>query len=486
MKNQPSPISNIHSQVQSRTLPALSARLAARLLMALLLIATGLAWAQTDVPGIINYQGKLTDELGNPVAPGYYEVQFKIWDHPTLTNPSDYIWGRAFALHVVTNGMFNVLLSDTGGIVGTPKTNSLLAAFNGADRFLGLTITKTPSGNVASPSEISPRQQLVTAPYAIHAHNASMLDNFEPSAFLMANKSAQLITGNLTLTEGNLTLNDNLIVDDDITLHGNLTVDKNITGKGNLTLTGTMAPLTFASSLGDKIGLYGSFGIPHYGLGIQSHLLQLHGDSSSSDIAFGYGQSTNFTESMRVKGSGKVGIGTSSPEATLHVRGTTMLDLGGTGGGALTIFSNPNDNQIYLEGYSSNHSASATAINITGYGANPLQTFNVSANAVKVKNVMPIVVRTYYLPQIAANDNVAHTYNSGYPTNLWSAVIVGFHIDGDIYESDLTRPLIKVRMERIAGQANWHIVYGMAHQSDPLYVTVDAMFIRRELADDNR
>lgn len=68
-------------------------------------------------------------------------------------------------------------------------------------------------------------------------------------------------------------------------------------------------PLNFASIVGDKISLYGSVGA-HYGFGVKSGLLQIHTDGSASDIVFGYGSSTSFTEGMRIKGNGNVGIGT--------------------------------------------------------------------------------------------------------------------------------------------------------------------------------
>ena len=80
-------------------------------------------------------------------------------------------------------------------------------------------------------------------------------------------------------------------------------------------------PLNFASTLGDKIALYGNSGNT-YGFGIQPNTLQIHGDGSNADIAFGYGSSGAFVERMRIKGNGMVGIGVSNPIEQLHIYDT--------------------------------------------------------------------------------------------------------------------------------------------------------------------
>ena len=87
-------------------------------------------------------------------------------------------------------------------------------------------------------------------------------------------------------------------------------------------------PLSFSDKAGDKISLGGQTG-SHYGLGIRDGLLQIHSFDQQSDIAFGYGSSGSFTERMRIKGTGKVGIGT-DPKETLDVAGTSRF-IGGVG-----------------------------------------------------------------------------------------------------------------------------------------------------------
>ena len=257
---------------------------AAGLTVALLASAVRLA-ASESVPPAINYQGKLTDNLGNAVASGYYEIQFRIWSDPTKSEPANYIWGRTFPLHVVTNGMFNVLLSNDGEEPGTPAFNSILDAFSAQDRYLGLTIVRNPSGAVSSPVEITPRQKLATAPFAIHAHeatsagHASTADNANQAAsassaatadnatkfagmstsdFLKVNQTSQTLTGSLTITNGSLTVRDSTTVYGTMgvygptVLTGTTIVEGSQQVSGNLTVGGQ---LTASGSVNANAGL---------------------------------------------------------------------------------------------------------------------------------------------------------------------------------------------------------------------------------------
>lgn len=97
----------------------------------------------------------------------------------------------------------------------------------------------------------------------------------------------------------------------------NFSVSNNV-GIGTTTIN---FPLSFASTLGDKISLWGNSG-NHFGFGIQPSLLQIHTDVVGSDIAFGYGTSASMTETMRIKGNGNVGIGV-TPSEKLEVAGKT-------------------------------------------------------------------------------------------------------------------------------------------------------------------
>ena len=106
-----------------------------------------------------------------------------------------------------------------------------------------------------------------------------------------------------------------------------------ITAAGNFSIGNFIPnyPLHFNSILGDKISLWGGVG-PHYGFGIQGGLMQIHSSDAASDIAFGYGSSGAFTEAMRIKGNGSVGIGVTVPNAKLQINSSNQVAPANTDG----------------------------------------------------------------------------------------------------------------------------------------------------------
>ncbi len=180
-----------------------------------------------DVPAAINYQGVLADANGSAVTSGYYHIEFRIWDHLTATGAGDLIWGREFPLHVLDGGVFHIMLTDDGGEVSHPsaQTNDLRQAFRERSRYLGLTITRTPSGLVAGPTEISPRQQLVNVPYAFHSQQAT---------------DVAQATGSFRVEGGVVVASDGLDVTHSTRLHNELTVGGETTFDGSLQVGQTL------------------------------------------------------------------------------------------------------------------------------------------------------------------------------------------------------------------------------------------------------
>lgn len=278
------PKSEIRTRPITRPPSRVRAPWAAGLALALLVAGAPLLASQS-VPAAVNYQGKLTDNLGNAVKNGYYEIQFRIWNDPTRSESANYIWGRVFPLHVVTNGMFNVLLTDDGSVPGSPTVNSILDAFAEPDRYLGLTIMRNPNGVVGSPVEITPRQKLATAPFAIHAHeatsaghavsadnaaqaasassaltagNATKFDNLATSDFLKVKQTAQTLNGSLTITNGTLTVGGDTTVSGTFKLTGNPVVTGSPVVTGNPNITGNLSvsgQVTASSTLNAQGGV---------------------------------------------------------------------------------------------------------------------------------------------------------------------------------------------------------------------------------------
>lgn len=82
-------------------------------------------------------------------------------------------------------------------------------------------------------------------------------------------------------------------------------------------------PLTFGSSFGDRISLWGQSTTSHYGFGIQSNTFDIHCDTSSANIVLGKGSSTSFTDQVIFSGTNK--------DVTSPVFRSTQSTAGSTG-----------------------------------------------------------------------------------------------------------------------------------------------------------
>jgi len=120
----------------------------------------------------------------------------------------------------------------------------------------------------------------------------------------------------------------------------------NNTGNVGIGVSDPVSPLSFASSTGNKILLWGNDANNHYGLGIQGSLLQMYSSTAGDDIAFGYGSSINFTERMRIKGNGNVGIGNTDPDYLLDLNGRMRIRSGGDNFSSAGIWLNNNANNV--------------------------------------------------------------------------------------------------------------------------------------------
>jgi microcystin-dependent protein len=204
--------------------------LALRSMVCGVFIIMGTAWpvlAQVGVPSVINYQGRLYDPaLGGTGGPltGVQQVQFRIWDS---LGGGTLIWGREFPVSCTDQGVFNVLISDGGTWLGG-VTNHLPAAFLEQDRYLELTV-------VGYGNAISPRQQLVSAPYAMQS--AYALDASQASDGFIIQHGLDIESGGMTVA-GAVELDNTLNVTGAATFVGAVHLSGDLTVEGPATIAG--------------------------------------------------------------------------------------------------------------------------------------------------------------------------------------------------------------------------------------------------------
>ncbi|MDD5210248.1 MAG: hypothetical protein PHV36_12730, partial [Elusimicrobiales bacterium] len=160
------------------------------------------AAAQTT-PSIISFQGRLTDNLNNPLA-GSYNFDFAIYATPTGGSP---LWNETQLGVTVANG---VLTAELGSV--TPIAETVFAS---AQRYLEITVNGTT---------LAPRQRLLSVPYAMNAQT------FNGKAYdtLVTTNTAQAISGAKTFSGqtaflGQVTISSDVYLSSGrINLQGNL------------------------------------------------------------------------------------------------------------------------------------------------------------------------------------------------------------------------------------------------------------------------
>jgi len=116
-----------------------------------------LASAVLAAPQKVNYQGKLTDAVGNPINASVSMV-FAIYDHATSIDPVNTLWTETQSV-TVTNGIYNVLLGQVNPIDTELNETKPL--------WLGV--------KVGTDAEMSPRVELTPGPYSLILMNQIMV-----------------------------------------------------------------------------------------------------------------------------------------------------------------------------------------------------------------------------------------------------------------------------------------------------------------------
>ncbi len=139
------------------------------------------AGALTSVPAKMNFQGRLTNNAGNTLPNGTYNMRFRIYNAATggsaLWTESRLI--SASAGVTVTNGLFSVQLGDN-----TPIPASLFLLQTQGTLYFEIELPTPASATSSSPvwteGAMSPRNQLAASAYAF---NSESLDGLDSEAF---------------------------------------------------------------------------------------------------------------------------------------------------------------------------------------------------------------------------------------------------------------------------------------------------------------
>ncbi len=123
-----------------------------KLFFTLIMLVVLISISMANASQIINYQGKITDSDGEPVADGDYQIIFTIYDAGGASQ-----WTSDVQDVPVSSGLFNYPL---GSVIPIPDD-----IFENPNLFLGIKIGDDP--------EMSPKTLLTSVPRAAIAHNLS-------------------------------------------------------------------------------------------------------------------------------------------------------------------------------------------------------------------------------------------------------------------------------------------------------------------------
>jgi hypothetical protein len=304
-----------------------------------------------QVPQMINYQGKLTTNTGAPVN-DTLQMVFTIYSDSGGTNP---LWTETQSAVLVEKGVFNVLLGSVDSIP--------YSVFDGSIRYLGVKIGDDP--------EITPRKLMVSVGYAFHSSTADTAKYSMPDAdWTIVGDTIYHLNGNVgigtTSPQAKVTVVDskqviNLATGTNTSSYAldigvnddgvNIQNDSYVRGFNFKNRNGTLVTITAGGDVG--IGTTS----PDRTLDVNGSLRTNGNLFSPSRFAFytdaGAAQTikagalaitSSYTYNPPTNGlyvQGKVGIGTTEPEAGLHVLHNSNVEYAfkvqNNGGSALGV-----------------------------------------------------------------------------------------------------------------------------------------------------
>jgi hypothetical protein len=251
------------------------------------------------IPKMINYQGMLTGLDGTtPVANGNYPILFSIYN---TSSGGSSLWSHTYNVSV-TNGLFNIILGDSGAPINLPFDTTY---------WLGI--------KVGADLELSPRIQLTSVAYAYRARVADSAlvagaAGGEGGGWVDDGTTVRLKASSDSVGIGT---NDPKFKTDIVIPSGGGTA---LRLRTDGTASNQETILRFSNtntSSGD--GSYSS-----YIVGVRTN----SPTTGAQALAFGTSSSSvPPTERMRIDPNGRVGIGTTSPNAKLEVYHTTNGEI---------------------------------------------------------------------------------------------------------------------------------------------------------------
>lgn len=334
-------------------------------------------------PAFIDYQGRVLDSVGDPVAQGStenIEMYFRIWNHISDALGPNLLWAEK-QIVTVADGNFSVRLGEGDTIESSAGDNvvvsgfddprpSLLTVFDGSDRFLGVSVAA--NSTVKPTSEIQPRLAFLTSPFAAVAEKARFAEfgptsgifeataigvgTSSPGSLLEVTGSNELASddGGGLISAGSFTGNHIALDADDIQSYSDgatpSTLKLNDHG-GDINM-GSIGALTTIE------GELSAFGGAHGGVfrvvdeapvgstqlisrlvgsfGTQGAQMRFEAAGAANRIDVGQNASGDFvvetnndTSRFVVRQNGRIGIATASPTDTLTIGNTGNISLNG-------------------------------------------------------------------------------------------------------------------------------------------------------------
>jgi len=294
------------------------------------------AQAVPNPPDRMTYQGYLVDANGAVLgasAPKNYDVIFRIWNDQSSTDTSHRLWAEQQTV-TVDKGYFSVLLGEGSQYSTEPHPNvaGLFAASDASDRYVEITVKGIGSGG--SDVTILPRLRLLTSPYAFLAQkavNASTLVNNSNAPIVSATGTSLAVNGSITATSfsgdgANLANLDGANLKNGSVAASKFSSDIGVWARSSPSVSSYSGSLYLTGAnlfMDNAFGLYAKNSANTY----EQWMWPRYSDNKTY-LNFGSGgfniRNNSSASVMFMDNSGRVGIGTTSPAAPLHVTSTGL------------------------------------------------------------------------------------------------------------------------------------------------------------------